>query len=181
MARPPIRFTREDYEQLPEHIHAELIGGDLVMIPAPTPWHEGLAADLQDAVREHLGAARKRVLGSRLEISVWDAGEENIIMPDVVVFPEGAKRTGREWKPPTPVWVAEVLSPSTAGRDRGVKLRLYARAGVKEAWVVDPETETIEVHDLEHGGERVFAMGEQADSRVVSGFRVDVAALFAVG
>ena len=72
MPRPPIRFTREDYEQLPEHIPAELIEGDLVMISAPTPWNEGLAAELQGALRDHLqGVEKRRVLGSRLEISVW--------------------------------------------------------------------------------------------------------------
>ena len=181
MARPPIRFTRSDYEQLPEHIHAELIEGDLLVIPAPTPWHETLAERLHNALTRHLGMdADNRVRGCQTEVSAWDKTEESIILPDLVVFPEGTEPTGRDWKTPTPVWVAEVLSPSTAGRDRGVKLRLYARAGVKEAWLVDPEAETIAVHDLERGNRRVFAHGAQAESQVVQGFRVDVTRLFAV-
>ena len=181
MARPPIRFTRTDYEQLPEHIHAELIEGDLVMIPAPTPWHETLAARLHGEAYIHLGSeAPHRVLGSRLEISVWHEGEENIIMPDVVVLPEGTISTGPNWKPATPIWIAEVLSPSTAARDRGVKLRLYARAGIKEAWLVDPDAETIEVHDLERKRKHVYAAGTQAGSKAIPGFHVDVADLFAV-
>ena len=182
MPRPPIQFTREDYEQLPEHIHAELIEGDLVMVPAPTPWHEALGGRLRNALTRHLGPeADNRLLGSRLEVSVWRNGEESIIMPDLVVFPKGTKPTGRDWKAPTPLWVAEVLSPSTAARDRGVKLQLYARAGIEEAWIVDPDAETIEVHDLlQRSGKRVFGSGAEAESRVIAGFRVDVARLFAV-
>ncbi len=182
MARPPIRFTRTDYEQLPEHIRAELIEGDLLVIPAPTPWHETLAERLHNALTRHLGMdADNRVRGCQTEVSAWDKTEESIILPDLVVFPEGTEPTGRDWKTPTPVWVAEVLSPSTAGRDRGVKLRLYARAGIKEAWLVDPEAETIEVHDLERKSKHVSAAGTQAESKAIPGFRVDVAELFAVG
>ena len=42
----------------------------------------------------------------------------------------------------------EVLSPSTAATDRGKKMQMFARYGVREYWIVDPETETIEVHEL---------------------------------
>ena len=80
MAHPPIRFTRTDYEQLPEHIHAELIERDLVVIPAPTHWHEGLAAELLAAVREHLGrAGRMRVLGSHFEVSVHEGARRELL------------------------------------------------------------------------------------------------------
>jgi Uma2 family endonuclease len=80
----------------------------------------------------------------------------------------------------TPAWVAEILSPSTAKRDRGVKIRLYAAAGVREAWLVDPETETVEVVDLATMARRTFPKGERAASVAIPGFGVDVAALFAV-
>ncbi len=181
MARPPIQFTREDYEQLPEHIRAELIEGDLLVIPAPTPWHETVAERLHFALTHHLGADTvNRLRGCQTEVSAWDKEEESIMLPDLVVFPEGTKPARRNWRPPTPVWVVEVLSPSTAARDRGVKRRLYTRAGVQEAWIVDPEAETIEVHDLGRKKKRVFAAGAQAVSKALPGFQVDVAALFAV-
>ena len=101
-------------------------------------------------------------------------------MPDVVVLPEGTEPRGKDWKRPMPVWVAEVLSPSTAARDRGVKLQLYARAGIQEAWLVDPDAETIEVHDLERKKKHMFAAGAQAVSKAIPGFHVDIAAFFAV-
>jgi Uma2 family endonuclease len=176
-----VKATREDYERLPEHVKAELIQGEVVATPTPSDWHEHLVAELTGRVREHLGpAARGRVLGSRTEVVAWVEGEENVLQPDILVLPEGTRPTGRDWKAPTPVWVAEVLSPSTAKRDRGIKLRLYAAAGVREAWLVDPDTETVEVVDLVAGGHRTFPKGARADSSAIPGFAVDVAGLFAV-
>jgi Uma2 family endonuclease len=99
--------------------------------------------------------------------------------PDVVVLPAGTRATGPDWQPPPPLLVAEVLSPSTASHDRGPKLRFFGRAGVREAWIVDPKTRTIEVFDLAGGGSLVFAEGEVADSSVIPGLRLDVAAFFA--
>ncbi|MFI5403382.1 MAG: Uma2 family endonuclease [Planctomycetota bacterium] len=181
MHRSKVRATREDYERVPEHVKAELIDGEIVVTPTPSDWHEHLLAELTAQVRGHLGAAaRDRVLGSRTEVSAWEEGEEKILQPDLTVLPEGTKPTGRDWKAPTAVWVAEVLSPSTAKRDRGVKIRLYAAAGVREAWLVDPDAETVEVFDLAAKQSRVFPKGERAESNAIPGFGVDVAALFAV-
>jgi Uma2 family endonuclease len=181
MQRPRVRATREDYERLPEHVKAELIDGEIVVTPAPSDWHETLLARLAILLRDHLaGQAADRLRGSRTEVFAWEQGEEKILQPDAVVFPEGTRPTGRDWKAPIPVWVAEVLSPATAKRDRGVKIRLYAAAGVREAWLVDPDAETIEVFDLAAMRSRVFGRGERAASMAIPGFDVDVAALFAV-
>ncbi len=44
-----------------------------------------------------------------------------------------------------PDLVVEILSPSTALRDRSFKLDLYARRGVREYWIVDPDKDTVDV------------------------------------
>ncbi len=51
-----------------------------------------------------------------------------------------------------PDLIVEVVSPSTRERDLGVKVHLYARFGVKEYWVVDPDTETLTAYRLEPAG-----------------------------
>jgi Uma2 family endonuclease len=50
-----------------------------------------------------------------------------------------------------PDWICEVLSPSSETLDRGKKLRIYAREGVGNAWLVDPLRRTLEVMSLEAG------------------------------
>jgi Uma2 family endonuclease len=51
-----------------------------------------------------------------------------------------------------PYWICEVLSPSTATFDREEKMPIYAREGVKHAWLVDPIARTLEVYELGPGG-----------------------------
>jgi len=180
VAKPRVRFTRKDYEQLPEDFRAELIEGDLVMVPAPDPSHQALVGELHAHLRAHFGReARHRVLLSPVDVHIDD---ENIVQPDLLVLPEGTRATERPWRIPGPVWIAEVLSPKTAQRDRGVKLRLYARAGVREAWLVDPDARTIEVRPLGAGDAvapaETYRHGEVARSRGLPGLAVGVDDLF---
>jgi len=175
MARGRIRFTRKDLEQLPEDWRAELIEGDLVMLPAPDPSHQLLVGELFAAVRDHLGPAeRRRLLLAPTDILIDD---ESVLQPDVLLLPEGTRPARRPWVIPPPIWVAEVLSPKTAMRDCGVKLTLYARRGVVEAWIVDPDREHIVVHDLRSGTSEVC--GETAESGLIAGFRLEVEPYFA--
>lgn len=182
MDRPKLRATRADLDRLPEEVKAELIGGEIVVTPAPSDWHEALVARLLLSLHDCLGAAAAdRLRASRTEISARPGtSDEETVQPDVAVLPEGARPTGRDWRAPTPVWVAEVLSPSTARRDRRVKPAILAAAGVREAWVVDPDEETVETIDLVTMRRRTFARGERAASLAIPGFGLDVAALFAV-
>ncbi|MFQ5843867.1 MAG: Uma2 family endonuclease [Planctomycetota bacterium] len=178
MSRLRVRFNREDLEQLSEHQRAELHEGDLVMIPSPDPWHGKLTLDLASRLRELLGAGEAyRVLVAPVDVVVDD---ENVVQPDVLVLPEGTVVTKPRWEIPSPIWVAEVLSPKTAKRDRGIKLRIYRRAGVREAWLVDPAPQTIEVHDLSARQSRTYAAGASAASAALQGFEVAVDDFFAL-
>ena len=81
----------------------------------------------------------------------------------------------------TPDLVVEVLSPSTADRDRQLKLGLYARFGVREYWIVDPIEESVQVLELGPEGlgpAQTYTTGA-VPSRVVAGFEIDVGQVFA--
>lgn len=58
---------------------------------------------------------------------------------------------GEDWVRGAPDLVVEILSPSTAKKDRGVKLKLYRRQRVAEYWIVDPDERVVEVWDLSGG------------------------------
>lgn len=64
-----------------------------------------------------------------------------------------------------PDLIVEIVSPSTAGRDRGVKLDRYRHFGVAEYWIVDPEARIVEVWDLGAGAAEavVHGPGERMD------------------
>jgi len=178
VAGPRTRFTRKDYEQTPDDWRGELIEGDLLVIPSPTRWHQSLIGKLHQFLLEHFGAdARHRVLLSPSDVHI---DKYNILQPDILVLPAGLVAGTDEWDEAMPVWVAEVLSPSTAQRDRGIKLTIYARAGVKEAWLIDPTSDAITVHDLASGSARTFGSSETARSPVLDGLSVPVAGLFEI-
>jgi Uma2 family endonuclease len=80
-----------------------------------------------------------------------------------------------------PDLAVEILSPSTARRDRGVKVDAYRENGVREYWLVDPATRTVAVIDLEGRGPRSGTVVERGTvpSLVLPGLGLEVAPLFA--
>ena len=159
------RYTQADYLELPEGYPAELIDGMLVKEPSPSYWHQRIVGEIHLRLRLLLGP--DRVVLSPIDVFV---DEQNVLQPDLLVLSERDKgRPGME-RVSLPILVIEVLSPSTADRDRKEKARIYLRAGVAEVWLVDPETETIEVRT--RGGSVTCGAAEKAESRVVSGFRL---------
>lgn len=102
--------------------------------------------------------------------------------PDVCFFgPEKAEAiTPDQMRLPAPDFIAEVLSESTAARDRGVKFDDYAAHGVEEYWIIDPDAEIVEQYFLD-GDEYQLAFKVASGvltSRAVQGFTIPVAAIF---
>jgi Uma2 family endonuclease len=80
--------------------------------------------------------------------------------------------------------VLEILSPSTAGRDRGLKLATYAHHGVPEYWIVDPDAEAVEIHRLDPSAATYRRLetcrsGDRATTPLLPGLALDVTAIFA--
>ena len=102
--------------------------------------------------------------------------------PDIVFFglAKSALITPDTLRFPIPDLVVEVLSPSTAARDRGVKYADYAAHGVREYWIVDTVTEAVELHRLAGGS--YPAVEPQTDgvliSDVIPGLEIPVRAIF---
>ena len=143
------RWTYAEFARLPsdDGNRYEIIDEQLVVTPAPGRRHQRISADLLTAcnifVREHgLGevyAAPFDVLfgeGEYVEPDLLFVGRDRLdVLSDRGV--EGA-----------PDLVAEIVSLSTADRDRGPKFNLYRRHGVREYWIVDPEERQVEAWDF---------------------------------
>ena len=102
--------------------------------------------------------------------------------PDVVFFgpDKSASFTHDTMKFPAPDLAVEVLSPSTEGRDRGVKFEDFASNGVAEYWIIDADAQIVEQYVLENG-EYMLALKSGSGmltSRVVKGFAVAIEAIF---
>ncbi len=147
------RATYEDVLAAPWNRIAELIDGVLYTQPRPAGPHTAVTS----ALGVELGAPFGRGRGGPGGWLILDEPELHL-GADVLVPDLGGWR--RERMPAVgnvpyielpPDWVCEVLSPSTASRDKGQKLPIYARYGVSHAWLIDPLARSLDVFRLENG------------------------------
>jgi len=144
MALP--RITWQDVQQLPDDgKRYEAIEGELYVTPAPSVRHQRISQRLEWAIKEILvDPGHGEMLHAPVGVEFPATGEG--VQPDILFV--SRKRRGivaARWLMGAPDLVVEILSPTTARRDRGIKRRLYERQGVTEYWVVDPEAEAVEV------------------------------------
>ncbi len=122
----------------------EVVHGELLVTPAPSPWHEIVGGRLFVALSAYLGRhAIGFAFGSRSDLSL--GLRDVLVSPDLFVVPlEEARRL--DWLTLRTVLLAvEVLSPASARADRFTKRRLYQERGVPLYWQIDPEARTAEI------------------------------------
>jgi Uma2 family endonuclease len=140
----PIYWTADMVRALPEDGNQyEVVYGELLVTPAPRAWHQRVVGRLFAALEQYLGdQPAGTAFTSPADIS-W--GEDVLVQPDVFVVPAEEARTLDWARMRTLLLVAEVLSPSTLGKDRFTKRRRYQEAGVPLYWIVDPDERQVEV------------------------------------
>lgn len=177
------KATYAQIEALPPNSVGEILGGELVVSPRPAPRHANAAG----SVGGILHPAFHR--GNGGPGGWWIIPEPELHLADDVIVPDvgGWRRTRMLHLPETawfelaPDWACEVLSPSTARRDRSQKMAIYAREQVPHLWLVDPVAETLEVFGLQAG--RWVILGVHAgDAKVraepFDAIEIDLAALW---
>lgn len=174
------QWTEEDYFALPDsNRYVELSEGRLIMPPHPTLSHQtalqNIFLKLQAFVEERqMGVVRFAPLPVRL----WPG---KIREPDIFfIAQEHADRLG-ERACGVPDLAIEVISPATRRVDRVEKFVEYARAGVREYWLVDPEARSVEVYVHEEGAYILFEkseVGEVAHSKILVAFQIDAQEVF---
>ena len=151
---PPTPLSRlgpyrdADYRALPDEPRCELLFGRLAVTPGASFEHGEVVALLASLLRDHVEARGGRLAVAPVDVALAD---HSVVQPDLVwVSAERTNRIGARVEG-APDLVVEVLSPSTARRDRGEKLRLYAESGVTEYWLVDPDAQLFEFLVLGEG------------------------------
>lgn len=132
-------------EKEPKTVQAEIALGTYLMSPRPRPRHGGVQGRLFAVLHERFGAPKGPEPSDWLfvvEPEVRSEKSYSRLAPAVA----GWRRSTSGWPdldqtPITlvPEWVAEILSPSTAAADRGVKADAYGAMGVGWLWLVDPD------------------------------------------
>jgi Uma2 family endonuclease len=151
LVRPARPVTADLFFQIPEGPpYYQLIEGIIVMSPSPTFYHQTLLLRLSQCLQNYLDEHPIGVV----VFSPCDVRLENttVYHPDLFFVRNGNPRVviDRTVEGP-PDLVVEILSPSNFREDRIAKRAAYARAGVEEMWIVDPEARQIEIYPLAKG------------------------------
>ena len=170
------RWTYEEYYRLDDDQRYEIIGGNLLMAPAPDTWHQDWSRGLFRIIDRHVTAQQLgKVFFAPVDV-VLDA--ENTVQPDIVfIATANAGIIQRRAIFGTPDLLVELISPSSVRRDRYDKKELYARFGVKEYWIGDPANKTLEVLTLKEGRYELHCCAEEKGklvSLVLAGLEFDL-------
>lgn len=143
-------YTYLDYLALPEERRVELIDGIFYDMSAPTTIHQAFVGFIHTKLLEYVLKKGGDCMPFMSPVDVQlDEDDRTIVQPDVFVVCDRSKlHTNRVFGAPD--FLVEILSPSTRKKDMQLKLYKYGEAGVKEYWMVDPDSKKVIVYDLEH-------------------------------
>jgi Uma2 family endonuclease len=156
------KHLRHLRERLDDRNRYEIINGVLEVTPSPTMQHQWAGGEfywvLSGYVRAHdLGM----IFFAPLDVIL---SEIDVVQPGLLYLThEQIERSVEEDIEEPPTLAIEILSPSTAPRDRGRKRELYERAGVPHYWLVDPVRRTLEVYELREGRYELLLMAAGDD------------------
>ncbi len=173
-------WTYQDYLQLDDEQRYEIIEGELLMVPAPSSFHQWYSRNLEmllfEFVREHdLGY----VFDAPIDVILSPA---NVVQPDILFIAKARREIIQERGIfGAPDLVVEIVSPSSVHRDYHAKQKLYERFGVWEYWLVDPGNRAVDVLGLGDAGYTSVSFasdGGAVTSQVLDGLTVSLEAIF---
>jgi Uma2 family endonuclease len=181
------RYTLEEFWALPEredHARYNLIGGFLFMVPPPNPPHGDVASRMTRSLVGFL-------VNNQIEGDVHHPPEpiyiraegSTYLEPDMMYVSKELRKTFGKMRTSADI-VFEYSSRRTIVYDHTTKADTYLALGVRELWLINPFSASIEVRHAGKIGEKLvwhvlrYSRGQQAQSRVLEGFEVSVTDLF---
>ena len=174
-------FTYKDYITWDDDERRELINGIPYAMTAPLRSHQTVSSNLH---RELAGFLRDKpcvVYHAPFDVRLnADTNDDTVVQSDLLVICDRSKLDERGCTG-APDMVVEILSPSTIRHDRLIKFQAYQKAGVREFWIIDPDTRILQICLLENGKYVVSMHGETDTVRVhvLDGCRIDLNDIFA--
>ena len=179
--QPVVKFTYEDYRTTPADERYELLDGNLIMVPAPNLKHQRVQALLGQALHQFiLHHELGEFFYAPCDVVLSDT---DIVQPDLLFVSRERSHLLRNGEnvQGAPDLVIEILSPSTADKDREIKRELYSRHGVKEYWLVDPVAETVSIYRQQAGRlaiTRTFGRRDTLRSPLLAGLELRLDGVF---
>lgn len=170
MVRPP-RTGMEAFQIMPEGTFCQLINDVLVMSPAPLISHARVQSHIFSAIAAYL---KGQELGQAFfaPVDVY-LNKKNAYQPDILYVAKDREDIIKEQGVfGAPDLVIEILSSRTRKNDLGKKKEVYEATGVKEYWIVDPESKWCEGFVLEN--KKFKSLGESTGELTIKMFKLEI-------
>lgn len=141
-------YTIDDIYKLPDGQRAELIDGQIYMMPPPSATHQRISGFLHWAVSDYIRKNKGdcEILAAPFAVFLHD-DDKNYLEPDLSIICDKGKMDEKGCHG-APDWIIEIVSSGSKRMDYYKKLYLYQEAGVREYWIVDPLKKIILVYNL---------------------------------
>ena len=162
------RYTYADYANWDTEDRYELIDGVPYMMASPTEPHQRIIGNLHYQLFDFLKGKPCRVYLSPFDVRLNAAGDDDdVVQPDILVVCDRAKidRRGLNGAPDMAI---EILLLSSVSHDRVRKFNKYLQTGVREYWIVDPDSKTAQVHILAQNGAYIVKSYGETDTVAVN-------------
>ena len=158
--------------ELPETSQpTELWNGEIVISPAPHPRHQEIVLNFAHRLKVHSANGKLgKVYVSPVDVVLT---QKPVVQPDVLFISKARLGIVKNYVDGAPDLAMEAISETSWQRDRIQKKALYEQCGLPEYWIIDPDSETIEVFALTKGVYQLHsrAVGAQlAKSKLLAGF-----------
>lgn len=159
----------------------ELLDGEIVRRSSPHTPHQRTLGDLMIDLGTY---AEEKNLGEIFcaPYDVYFDDHNAGIMPDLLfISHERNFVIHEEGIVGAPDLIIEILSKDTAFRDKGIKKDIYEQFAVREYWIVDPSTRSVEVYRMENNRYRLFSFAAEegtVTSLVLTGLELEVSTIF---
>lgn len=171
-------YTIEDIFALPEGKRAELIDGQIYDMAPPSPFHQKLVMELSATIRNYIRAKGESCEVYPVPFAVFlNKDTQNYVEPDISVICDVDKIDHKGCNG-APDFIIEIVSPSSQRMDYLTKLLKYRSAGVREYWIVNPVTKTVQVYSFE-GNENStqYSFDKEIPVTIYSDLKICISAL----
>ena len=145
------RYSYKDYITWTGEIRYELIDGIAYAMATPSQAHQEALGELHGRLWQFLQGKPCKIFVAPFAVRLnFDSFDDLVVEPDILVVCDKSKLNGSSVKG-APDFVIEILSPHNTRHDTVTKFLQYQRAGVKEYWIVDPVSRSVQVNLLENG------------------------------
>ena len=153
-------YTYADYLTWGDEVRYELIDGVPYLLAAPGTAHQRVSREIFKHLAVFLTGKPCEVFSAPYDVRLnAHEGDDTVVQPDILVVCDKSKLDDKGCVG-APDMVIEILSPTNESHDRLVKFNQYLRAGVREYWIVSPDSKLVSVHILRDRQYVTMAYGE---------------------